>query len=59
MTDPAPITPCDGGVLIRGAALPMMYRAVLALIARRSRDGLPSHDLQQLRTALYRAHATE
>ena len=35
-----PITPCDAGVLLRGAALPLMYRACLALIARRSRDGL-------------------
>ena len=40
MTDQAPITQCDGAVVIRGAALPLMYRSTLALNARRSRDGL-------------------
>lgn len=34
---PAPITQCDDGVLIQGAALPLLYRATVALIARRSR----------------------
>ena len=43
----------DDAVLIRGAALPLMYRAVLALIARRSRDGLGVTPLLQLaRTTL-------
>jgi len=42
-------------VLIQGAwAVGVMYRATLALVARRHLDGLSSHDLQELRTALYR-----
>jgi len=46
MTDAAPITPtCHDGVLIRGAALPLMYRSTLALIARRHRDGLAASPL--------------
>jgi hypothetical protein len=40
MTDPPPITQRDDGVLITGEALPLLYWAVLALIARRHRDGL-------------------
>ena len=35
-----PLVVCDGGVLIQGDALPVLYRATLALVARRSRDGL-------------------
>ena len=58
MTDDAapPITQRDGVVLISGAALPLLYRSVLALIARRSRDGLAASPLVlEARTALYRA----
>ena len=44
------------GVLIQGEALPLLYRACLALIARRSRDGLAASPLlQQARTTFYRA----
>lgn len=44
------------GVLLRGDALPLMYRACLALIARRSRDGLVQTPLlREVRTKLYRA----
>ena len=39
MTDPPPITQVGTTVLIQGEALPLMYRATLALIARRHRDG--------------------
>ena len=45
MTDPPPITQRDGAVLVQGAALPLMYRAALALMARRHRDGLAAGDL--------------
>jgi hypothetical protein len=46
----------DGAVVIRGAALPLMYRATLALVAKRSRDGLRASPLlQQAVTVLYRA----
>ena len=56
MTDPSPITQHDGTVLIRGAALPLLYRATLALIQRRNRDGLTASPLlQQACTTLYRA----
>jgi hypothetical protein len=55
MTDhPPPVVQRGSAVLIRGAALPLMYRATLALIARRSRDGLAiSPLLHELRTTLY------
>jgi excisionase family DNA binding protein len=56
MTDP-PITEDGGSVTIRGA--PMLgaaYRSALDGIARRRRDGAPTHDLQQLARALRRAH---
>ena len=50
------ITQRDGGVLIRGDALPLMYRCTLALIARRHRDGLAVTPLlQKARTTFYRA----
>jgi uncharacterized protein YjbI with pentapeptide repeats len=53
---PPPITQRDDGVLIRGDALPLMYRACLALVARRHRDGLAASPLlQQARTTFYRA----
>jgi excisionase family DNA binding protein len=56
MTDPPPITQDGDTVLIRGAALPMAYRATLALILREHRDGVtPSPLLHQLRRELYRA----
>ena len=43
-------------VVLRGPALPLMYRATLALIARRSRDGLAAQPLLRLsRTTFYRA----
>ena len=49
-----PVVLCAGGVLIRGErTLATLYRAVLALIQRRHRDGLSSHDLTELRVALY------
>ena len=54
--DPLIMQDCDS-VTIRGAPLlAATYRAVLQAIARRRRDGLPSHDLQTLAQALYRAH---
>jgi excisionase family DNA binding protein len=53
---PPPITQVGGGVVIRGDALPMAYRAVLHGIQRRRADGLPTADLQQLARALRRAH---
>lgn len=40
MTDAAPITQIGTTVVISGDALPLLYRATSALIARRSRDGL-------------------
>jgi excisionase family DNA binding protein len=44
-------------VTICGAPLlAATYRCVLAGIARRRRDGLPAHDLQQLARELRRAH---
>ena len=47
---------CGGAVLIQGDALPLLYRATLALIARRSRDGLAAQPLLRLsRTTFYRA----
>ena len=54
---PPPITQVGGGVLIQGEqTLAALYRSVLALIQRRHRDGLSSHDLTELRTTLFRAH---
>jgi len=51
-----PITQVGCTVVITGAGLPLMYRAVLALIARRSRDGLSASPLLNLaRTTFYRA----
>ena|ERR1700752_809244 len=58
MTDDAaaPITQVGITVLVQGAALPVLFRACLALIARCSRDGLAADPLLQLaRTTLYRA----
>ena len=59
MTDPAhppPITPVGGGVLVQGEALPLLYRATLALAARHHRDGLSSPPmLHTLRAELFRA----
>ena len=58
MTDPPPITQCDAAVVIRTPAmLAAAYRATLAGIARRRRDGLPTGDLAALGRALFRAHA--
>ena len=52
----SPVVATADGVLLRGAALPVMYRATLALIARRSRDGLSASPLlHEARTTLYRA----
>ena len=56
MTDEPPITQIGASVVISGPALPLLYRATLALIARRHRDGLAASSLlQQARTTLYRA----
>jgi hypothetical protein len=56
MTDPPPITQIGTTVLIQGDALPLMYRAVLALAARHNRDGItPPPLLHELRAALFRA----
>jgi excisionase family DNA binding protein len=56
-SDPPPITQHGGAVTIHGTAmLAATYRAVLAGIARRRADGLPTADLQQLARELYRAH---
>jgi len=56
MTDPPPITQRDGVVTVQGDAVPMLYRCVLAGIARHHRDGLSSPPLlHQLRAALFRA----
>jgi hypothetical protein len=47
MTDPAPITQCDGVVLIQTPQmLAAAYRATLYGIQRRIRDGLPTGDLR-------------
>lgn len=56
MTD-QPIQQHGDAVTIRGAPLlASAYRATLAGIARRRRDGLPAGDLQELAWALRRAH---
>ena len=55
MTDP-PITQTGDSVTIRGAALPLLYRATLALAVRHNRDGItPPPLLHQLRAVLFRA----
>jgi excisionase family DNA binding protein len=57
MTDPPPIVQDGATVTITGAALlAAVYRCVLDGIARRRRDGYPTHALQQLARALRRAH---
>ena len=43
MTDPPPVMQDGAAVTIQGAALPMMYRATLALAARHRRDGRRRH----------------
>jgi hypothetical protein len=55
---PDPLGSQHGGAvtLTGGTMLASAYRATLAGIARRRRDGLPSHDLQELARALRRAH---
>ena len=56
MTDPPPITQHDGVVTVQGEALPMMYRAVIALAVHHHRDGVASPPLlHTLRAELYRA----
>ena len=56
MTDPPPVQQIAAGVLIQGEALPLMYRAAIALIARQHRDGLAASTLlHEARTAFYRA----
>ena len=49
--DAAPITQIGTTVLIQRAALPLLYRATLALIARRSLTGWPPGDLAAPRLA--------
>jgi excisionase family DNA binding protein len=52
----SPITQRDGVVIVSGAAVPLMYRAVLALTIRHRRDGVSSPPLlHTLRTVLFRA----
>jgi hypothetical protein len=52
----APITQTGTSVQIQGDALPLMYRATLALIARRQRDGVAAQPLlQEARAVFYRA----
>ena len=55
--DRPPIQQCDDGtVLVSGAAVPLLYRAVLALPVRHRRDGVSSPPaLHELRATLYRA----
>jgi excisionase family DNA binding protein len=58
MTDPGPppIVADHDIVIIRGDALPLLYRATIALMLRHRRDGLaPPALLHQLRATLYRA----
>lgn len=53
---PGPVQQDGDSVTIRGAAVALMYRAVLALAARHHRDGVSSPPLlHELRAALYRA----
>jgi hypothetical protein len=52
--DAAPITQRGRAVLMQAVTLPLMYRTVLALIARRHRHGMAASPLrQQARTTLY------
>ena len=55
--DPPPIVARDDGtVVVSGAAVPLLYRAVHALAIRQHRDGLaPPPLLAEARTALFRA----
>jgi hypothetical protein len=56
---PPPITQIGTTVLIQGDALPVLYRCVLAGIARHHRDGVASPPLlHELRAQLYRATTT-
>ena len=56
MTDPPPLTQVDGAVIISGDALPLLYRATLALAVHHHRDGLSSPPLlHTLRAELFRA----
>ena len=56
MTDPAPITQDGTTVVIRGEALPLLYRAVFALTLHQHRDGIaPSPLLAEALRVLYRA----
>ena len=56
MTDPPPITQHGDGVLIRGPALALVYRALHALIIRYHRDGVAvSPLLNEARRIVYRA----
>src|SRR5262245_41647639 len=49
-------TEVGGAVVVQGDALPLLYRALLALAVRHRRDGITSPPLlHELRTALYRA----
>ena len=55
-TDPSPIVQRDGAVIIQGAAVPLLYRAVHALAISHRRDGVASPPLlQEARTVLFRA----
>jgi hypothetical protein len=55
VTDP-PVVAHDGVIVVSGAAVPLLYRAVLALAIRHRRDGVASPALlHELRTVLYRA----
>ena len=54
-----PITQLDGAVTVQGEALPLLYRATLALVARHHRDGVSSPTLlHSLRKELFRATTT-
>ena len=56
MTDPAPITQHGDGVIIRGPALALVYRALHALIIRQHRDGVAvSPLLNEARRVVYNA----
>jgi hypothetical protein len=52
-----PVQQRDDTVTIHGAAaLAATYRAVLLGIRQHRQDGLPTHELQQVARALFRAH---
>jgi hypothetical protein len=56
MTDQPPVQQDGATITITGDALPLAYRAVLALAARHRRDGITSPPLlHELRTVLFRA----